>query len=80
MHSDARSQGGQHDTEGETAFSQGFSEPVTDDRKTTVMEESSQKSRKRKAEDGEKKPKAPKKAVVDKNRPGGVRNKPKSQK
>ena len=56
--------------------SRGFSEPVTDEKKTTgtVTEESSQMSRKRKAEEEQKKA-----AVVDKNRQrklSGVRKKP----
>jgi len=68
MHSDTRAQGGQYDKEGETALkSRGFSEPVTDEKKTTGTEESSQMSRKRKAEDGENKAQK-KAAVVDKNR------------
>ena len=62
--------------------SRGFSKPVTDEKKTTGAEKSSQMSRKRKAEDGENKAQK-KAAVVDKNRQrklSGVRKKPKSQK
>ena len=81
MHSDTRAQGGQYDKEGETALKcRGFSEPVTDEKKTTGTEESSQMCRKRKAEDRKQSTKEGSSGGQKQRKLSGVRKKPKSQK